>query len=46
MVDDLVQILNSLGGQDDVILLDFSKAFDKVLHNQLSEKLLFYCIRY
>ena len=34
-VDDLAQILNSVGGQADVILLDFSKAFDKVPHCRL-----------
>ena len=38
-VDYLGQILNSLGGQADVILLDFSKAFDKVPHNRLCKKL-------
>jgi len=32
-------------GQADVILLDFSKAFDKVPHSQLCEKLAFYGIR-
>ena len=34
-IDDLAQILNSVGGQADVILLDFSKAFDKVPHCRL-----------
>ena len=32
-------------GQTDVILLDFSKAFDKVSHQHLSNKLSFYGIR-
>jgi hypothetical protein len=32
-------------GQSDVILLDFSKAFDKVPHRRLSAKLNFYGIR-
>lgn len=32
-------------GQTDVILLDFSKAFDKVSHQHLSAKLTFYGIR-
>ena len=30
-IDDFAQILNSIGGQADVILLDFSKAIYKVL---------------
>ena len=30
ITDDFAQILNNSGGQADVILLDFSKAFDKV----------------
>ena len=33
------------GGQTDVLLLDFSKAFDKVPHRRLSTKLSFYGIR-
>ena len=32
-------------GQTDVILLDFSKAFDRVSHQHLSNKLTFYGIR-
>ena len=44
-VDDLAQILNSTSGQADAILLDFSKAFDKVPHYWLCEKLAFYGIR-
>ena len=44
-VDDLAQILNSTSGQADAILLNFSKAFDKVPHYQLCEKLAFYGIR-
>ena len=31
-IDELAQISNIPGGQADVILLDFSKAFDKVSH--------------
>ena len=44
-IDDFAQIINNTGGQADVILLDFSKAFDKVPHNRLCEKLAFYGIR-
>ena len=44
-VDDLAQILNSTSGQADAILLNFSKASDKVPHYQLCEKLAFYGIR-
>ncbi len=33
------------GGQTDVILLDFSKVFDKVLHRRLFTKLHYYGIR-
>ena len=42
--DDFAQILNNSGGQADVILLDFFKAFEKVLHIWLCEKLAFYSI--
>ena len=44
-IDDFAQILNNTVGQADVILLHFSKAFDKVSHNRLCEKLAFYGIR-
>ena len=44
-VDDLAQILNNTSGQTDAILLDFSKAFDKVPHYRLCEKLAFYGIQ-
>ena len=44
-VDDLAQIINSISGQADAILLDFSKAFDKVPHYRLFEKLAFYGTR-
>ena len=37
-VNDLAENLNT-GNQTDVILLDFSKAFDKVPHNHLCHKL-------
>ena len=37
-VNDLAENLNT-GNQTDVILLDFSKAFDKVPHNRLCHKL-------
>ena len=33
------------GMQADVLIMDFSKAFDKVIHNHLQEKLKFYGIR-
>ena len=44
-IDDFAQILNNTFEQADVILLDFSKTFDKVPHNRLCEKLAFYDIR-
>ena len=43
-VQDLVSNLNA-GEQTDVILLDFSKAFDKVPHNRLLLKLQHYGVR-
>jgi hypothetical protein len=43
-VDDLVTALDE-GGQTDTILLDFSKAFDKVPHRRLLLKLHHYGIR-
>ena len=41
---DWSEVLNR-GGQTDVLLLDFSKAFDKVPHKRLSLKLSHYGIR-
>jgi hypothetical protein len=41
---DWTEVLNR-GGQTDVLLLDFSKAFDKVPHHRLSIKLDYYGIR-
>ena len=43
-VHDFAQCLNQ-HGQCDVLLLDFSKAFDRVLHSRLFYKLQFYGIR-
>ena len=37
-INGLAQILNGLGALADVILLDFSKDFDKVPHNRLCER--------
>ena len=42
--NDWSEMLNKKG-QTDVILLDFSKAFDKISHQHLSNKLSFYGIR-
>ena len=43
-IDDLASTLDE-GGQTDTILLDFSKAFDKVPHRRLLLKLEYYGIR-
>ena len=43
-VNDLVKTLNEKG-QADAVLLDFSKAFDKVCHRKLIQKLRFYGVR-
>ena len=43
-VDDLANCLND-GGQIDAVLLDFSKAFDKVPHHHLATKLHHYGMR-
>ena len=43
-VQDLVKGLN-VGEQIDTVLFDFSKGFDKVLHQQLLEKLCHYGVR-
>ena len=43
-VDDLAKCLNE-GGQIDAVLLDFSKAFDKVSHHHLATKLHHYGMR-
>ena len=43
-VNDWTETINRKG-QTDVILLDFSKAFDKVSHQHLSTKLEYYGIR-
>ena len=42
-INDLSSNLNA-GIQTDLLLLDFSKAFDKVSHKRLSSKLSFYGI--
>ena len=44
LVDELSKSMQS-GKQTDLILLDFSKAFDKVAHEKLLSKLNFYAIR-
>ena len=44
MIDDLASNA-SAGKQTDVILLEFSKAFDKASHSKLLWKLRQYCIR-
>ena len=43
-LDDLAYNLNS-GFQTDLVLLDFKKAFDKVLHHRLCYKLTYYGIK-
>ena len=43
-INDLAKNLNE-GGQIDAVLLDFSKAFDKVPHHRLLHKLEYYGIR-
>ena len=43
-IDDVTKNMeNSL--QTDVLIMDFSKAFDKVIHNSLTHKLNFYRIQ-
>ena len=44
LVDELSKSMQ-MGKQTDLILLDFSKAFDKVAHEKLLLKLHHYCIR-
>ena len=44
LVDELSKSMQS-GKQTDLILLDFSKAFDKVAHKKLLSQLHFYGIR-
>ena len=43
LVDEISKIMQ-MGKQTDLILLDFSKAFDKVAHEKLISKLHFYGI--
>jgi len=43
-INDFAECLNR-GGQCDVIALNFSKAFDKILHTRLYQKLSHYGIR-
>ena len=45
MVSNLDRALNSDQKQTDVIIMDFAKAFDKVLHKRLLYKLDYYGIR-
>ena len=44
LVDEIAKNMQ-MGKQTDLILLDFSKAFDKVAHKKLISKLLFYGIQ-
>lgn len=44
LIDELAKNMQS-GKQTDLVLLDFSKAFDKVAHEKLLQKLHFYGIR-
>ena len=44
LVDEIAKNMQ-MGKQTDLILLDFSKAFDKVAHEKLISKLHFYGIR-
>ena len=44
LVDEIAKNMQ-IGKQTDLILLDFSKAFDKVAHEKLISKLHFYRIR-
>ena len=44
LVDEITQTMDK-GGQEDLIVLDFSKAFDKVCHSLLVNKLHHYGIR-
>ena len=44
LVDEISKNMQ-MGQQTDLILLDFSKAFDKVAHKKLISKLHFYGIR-
>ena len=44
LVDEIAKNMQT-GKQTDLVLLDFSKAFDKVTHEKLISKLHFYGIR-
>ena len=43
LIDELSKTMQ-MGKQTDLILLDFSKAFDKVAHEKLNQKLHYYGI--
>ena len=47
MMEDSAEKLQNMkdGLQTDILIMDFSKAFDKVSHKHLMEKLKFYGIR-